>query len=111
MDSSQPVSTCDQRPVSGNDLLLLLHSFEVLYPIRFPRLAAVGRVRLLPVTRRTSDLGPNESYADWLSILGIVSVKGAHAIAEAALYGGIHGSRRKSTVHPLDRPLPRLGVK
>src|SRR5215469_4912399 len=89
----------------------LLHSLEILYPIRFPCLTTIGRIRLLPMTRGGCNLGPDETYSDWFSVFGIVRVEGTYSILKAPSHGRIHGRERYSTVKPPDRPLARLCVE
>jgi hypothetical protein len=68
------------------------NSCDVLHPVCLPGLALVWRVRLLPVARCRSNVGPDEARPNSLSLHRIFPIESAHAIVEASNHGRIQCS-------------------
>src|ERR1700733_13979196 len=98
-DSEIEWGKLEVRPMQTNRMKTLLSSVEywrkarslrsanssdVLHPVCLPGLALVWRVRLLPVTRCRSDVGPDEARPNSLPLDRIIPIESAHAIVEAS---------------------------
>src|SRR3984957_3824021 len=78
------------------------NSRDVLHPVRFPGLALVWRVRLLPVAGCRSDVGPEEARPNSLSLHRIIPIERTHAVVEASNHGRIQWFRWRPAVEPPD---------
>src|ERR1700689_2024322 len=87
------------------------NSCDVLHPVCLPGLALVWRIRLLPVARCRSDVGPDKARSNSLSLDRIIPIESAHAIVEASNHGRIQWFGWCPAVEPPDRPLLGLRVE
>src|SRR5258708_27920172 len=87
------------------------NSCDVLHPVSLPGLALVWRIRLLPVARCRSDVGPDEACPNSLSLDRIIPIESAHAIVEASNHGRIQWFGWCPAVEPPDGPLLGLRVE
>src|SRR5580693_1368871 len=78
------------------------NSCDVLHPVCLPGLALVWRVRLLPVARCRSDVGPEEARPNSLSLDHILPIESADAIVEASNHGRIQWVGWCPAVEPPD---------
>src|SRR5580658_9981006 len=79
-----------------------VNSCDVLHPVCLPGFALVWRVRLLPVARCRSDVGPDEARPNSLSLDHIIPIESAHAIVEASNHGRIQWFGWCPAVEPPD---------
>src|SRR5579862_2968213 len=87
------------------------NSCDVLHPVRLPRLAVVWRIRLLPVARCRSDVGPEEARPNLLSLDRVMPIESAHAVVEASNQRGMQWIGGCPAVEPPDCALLCLLVE
>src|SRR3954447_11965855 len=87
-----------------------LDALEIHVPVHFPRLAAIGRIRLLPLRGARRDVRPRVAHADGFSTQRVVGIEVPDAVLEMALHRRIERVVRHAAVEPPDRPLACLRV-